>query len=87
MKAFFIAATVLVSLSAFSAHAGGSESTGGSSVCSASAIYIDGTFREFVRVECDGPYAGKCVSENPKNSAGWDVVEMSVCDAQAKAQN
>jgi hypothetical protein len=84
MKAFFIAATVLVSLSAFSAHAGGSESTGGSS---ASAIYIDGTFREFVRVECDGPYAGKCVSENPKNSAGWDVVEMSVCDAQAKAQN
>ena len=87
MKVFFIATTVLVSLSAFSAHAGRSESGGGSIVCSSSAIYIDGEFREFIRVECDGPYAGKCVSENPKNPAGWDIVDMSVCDGQAKAQN
>jgi len=82
MKSLLLVAALLVSVSGFSAHASSDEE---SHYCSSAIIFIDGSMRDPVRVECDSSFAGKCLSENPKAANGFDVVDQSVCDSQAEA--
>lgn len=55
--------------------------------CSAQIIFRDGQFNQQMRVECDGPYAGKCLQEvSTDGQWNWQVVSDAICDEKAKSQ-
>lgn len=85
MKSLMTVLVLSIALPTFASTS--QEDEGREEVCSASAVYADGSFREFVRVECDDDFAGQCVQQIAEGqSLVWKIVDAKICDQAAANQ-